>query len=27
MLDYDTDPSVGKKKTDTRIVVGIKYSF
>lgn len=27
LVDYDTDPSIGKKKTDTRILVGIKYSF
>lgn len=27
VLDYDSEPSDGKKKTDSRIVTGVKYSF
>ncbi len=27
VLDHDTEPSPGKKKTDTRIMTSIKYSF
>jgi len=26
-LDYDSEPSPGKTKTDTRVVTGLKYSF
>ncbi|VAX36965.1 hypothetical protein MNBD_UNCLBAC01-1853 [hydrothermal vent metagenome] len=27
ILDYNSEPATGKKKTDTRIITGIKYSF
>lgn len=27
ILDYDSEPGDGKKKTDTRFVAGMKYSF
>lgn len=27
ILDHDTEPSPDKKKTDTKIITGIKYSF
>lgn len=27
IVDYDSEPSSGKKKTDTRVVTGLKYSF
>jgi len=27
IVDYDTEPAAGIKKTDTRLVTGLKYSF
>lgn len=27
ILDYNTEPAAGKKKTDTQIVAGLKYKF